>query len=134
MAEGGGGVKAGATGASIVEDEGEEAAAARAMARAHPGDPGPATEDEDVDLYDPQHPFITYSSFHGPNKSTLYACNTDGTPMYRATFRSNPPNILPHATNSSCTHRRTGSPQLPHGFTVNRGENYIHFPITNEQG
>ena len=77
---------------------------------------------------------MTYSSFHGPDKSTLYACNTDGTPMYRATFRSNPPNILPHATNSLRTHRQTGSPQLPHGFTINHGENYIHFPITDEQG
>ena len=30
----------------------------------------------------PQHPFITYSSFHTPDKSTPYACNTDSTPMY----------------------------------------------------
>ena len=87
-----------------------------------------------MDLYNPQHPFITYSSFHGPDKSTPYACNTDGTPMYRATFQSNPPNILSNTTNSSRARCQTGSPQPPHGFTINRGENYIHFPITDEQG
>ena len=132
--EGSGGMATGAAGEGGMEDEGEEAAAARATARAHLGDPGPATEDEDVDLFDPQHPFITYSSFHAPDKSTLYTCNTDGTPMYQATFRSNPPNILPNTSNSSRSHRRTGLPQPPHGFTPNRGENYIHFPITDEQG
>ena len=101
VAEGSGGVEAGAAGAGLLEDKREEAAAARATARAYPGDPGPATEDEDVDLFDPQHPFITYSSFHTPDKSTPHACNTDGTPMYQATFRSNPPNILLNAANSS---------------------------------
>ena len=121
MAEGSGGVEAGAAGASIVEDEGEEEVAAQATARAHLGDLGPATEDKDMDLFDPQHPFITYSSFHMPDKSTPYACNTDSTPMYRATFQSNPPNILPNALNSSHAHCQTGSPQPPHGFTPNRG-------------
>ena len=56
------------------------------MVQAHPGNLGPATEDEDVDLFDPKHPYITYSRFHVPDKSTPYACNTDGTSMYQATF------------------------------------------------
>ena len=54
MEEGSGGVATGAVGTGGLEDEGEEAVAAQAMARAHPGNPGLATED--MDLFDPQPP------------------------------------------------------------------------------
>ena len=63
MEEDGGGVEGGAVETGCMENEGEEAAAAQTTGRAHPGDPGLATEDEGVDLFDPEHPFITYSHF-----------------------------------------------------------------------
>ena len=67
----GGGVEGGATGASLLEDEGEEAVATQATAQAHLSDLGPATEDEDVDLFNLKHPYILYSHFHLPGQSTL---------------------------------------------------------------
>ena len=100
MEEGSGRVEAGAVGMGGMEDKGEEAAAAQAMVRAYLGNLGPAMEDEGVDLFDPKHPFVTYSHFHWPGEATPYTCNTDGSPMYQATFQATPPNILPHLTHS----------------------------------
>ena len=80
------------------------------------------------------HTYICYSHEYSATSPTPHVLNTDNTPMYRSTVRADLPSFLtppPHHTRASS---RGGSPELPHGFSHNRREAYIHFTIRGEDG
>ena len=94
------------------------------------GDAGPAdTDDEDWDYYPLEHTYIRYSHEYSATSPTPHVLNTDNTPMFRSTVQADLPSFLLPSSHHAHTPGRTGSPEPPHGFSHNRGETYIHFPI-----
>src|SRR6202012_5322478 len=77
--------------------------------------------------YPAEHPFVLTATDTDDPRETPYACDTVGRALHRGDVRTDAPPLHP----TLHLHHLTGPARAaPHGYTHNRGDKFIHFPIT----
>ncbi|KAH9052799.1 hypothetical protein EDB87DRAFT_1691449 [Lactarius vividus] len=82
-----------------------------------------------ADHYPAEHPLISTATDTDDPRETPYACDTRGRPLYRGGVRADAPPPFP-----LFRLRQTALGPPPHGYKYNRGEDFVHYPVTDGQG
>ncbi|KAH9160292.1 hypothetical protein EDB89DRAFT_2082058 [Lactarius sanguifluus] len=84
-----------------------------------------------AEWYPAEHPFIITATDSDNPWETPYTCDTTGQPLYRGDVLIDRQPLIPTAI----LQRRLGSSHIaPAGYIHNRGDKFVHFPITDAQG
>src|SRR6202012_2257432 len=77
--------------------------------------------------YPAEHPFVLTATDTDDPRETPYACNPVGRALHRGDVRTDAPPLHPTLR---LRHLTGPARAAPHGYVHNRGDKFIHFPIT----